>query len=331
MRISAQRLTIVLATFACLLLLNVDSLGQKEAPAQTQPQQVRMTLVVTDRSNHIVEKVRQQDIQVSEDGLALKVTSLTNDQRPLRYAIALDTSGSFKFLLGPSILVAKTLIENKAPNDEVMLMRFASSDKIERVQDFTADRSSLLNSLKLLKTEGGQSAVVDAIYLAVDGTAEYQPDNSDVRRAVVLFSDGEDRVSFYTQDQLFKLLRDKDVQIFVIGMLTQLSKEGGFIRRPPREKAEKLLRRVAQETGGRVFFPNNGQELAEAMEEVYRSLNSQLLVEFERQTKPGEKGYRKINVSVGRSSNAEKLVAVTRPGYLVGPKEKTKDSKSRKK
>ena len=53
------------------------------------------------------------------------------------------------------------------------------------------------------------------------------------RRALIVITDGEDRNSFYKQEQLFARLREEDVQIFVIGFVNELDKEGGFHSQEP--------------------------------------------------------------------------------------------------
>jgi Ca-activated chloride channel family protein len=224
------------------------------------------------------------------------------------------------------ISVASALIQNNRINDETMLVRFVSSDRIEPVQDFTTDKAKLLDSLKLMRVEGGQTAVVDAVHLSVQATASRKGDNADVRRVLVLISDGEDRSSYYSQDNLLQLLREKDVQIFAIGVVGQLDNEGGMIRSSPREKAEKLLNRLAEETGGQAFFADDLTELVEAAKHVNTNLASQYILGFERHNQPGEQGFRKIKASIVRPS--EKLIAITRPSYWVGPKES--DSKKGK-
>jgi Ca-activated chloride channel family protein len=227
-----------------------------------------MNLIVSDSSNRSVEDIRQEDVQLTEDSEARKITFFARDERPLRYAIALDSSGSFRSLLPGCLAVARALIENNRPNDETMIVSFVSSDKIDKLHDFTTDKAKLLDSLNLVRIEGGQTAVVDAVHAAVEATATRSAINADARRAVVLLTDGEDRNSFYSSDQLMKLLREKDVQMFVIGIVTQLDKEGGFIRKSARERGENLLNSLAQETGGQVFFPKDLKELAEAAQQI---------------------------------------------------------------
>ncbi|MCM3872422.1 MAG: VWA domain-containing protein [Pyrinomonadaceae bacterium] len=325
MRAPKLLLAIGLAAAVCLLLSINRTLGQTSTPVQTPPQQIRISLIATDRSNRAVEDLRQEEINLVEGDRPQPITFFAKDDRPLRYTIALDTSGSFKSLLPACLSVVIALIENNKPNDETMLVTFVSSDLIEKEVDFTTDKSKLLDSLKLIEVKGGQTAVIDAVHLAVEATASGKPDTAAVRQVVILISDGEDRYSFYTQDQLLKLLREKDVQIFIIGIVAQLN-NGGVIRASPREKAERLLNRLAEETGGQVFSPKDLAELAQAPHKLNQYLSSQYIIGFDRQNKPGENGFRKVKVSISRAG-AEKLVAITRPGYWAGFREPTQKDK----
>ncbi|MDX6611135.1 MAG: Ca-activated chloride channel [Blastocatellia bacterium] len=318
--------TTVLAVIAGLSLFPTDFVGQT---AKTEPQQIRMGLIVTDSSNRSVGNVRKENIQVIEDGQALNVSFFGKDERPLRCVIAIDTSGSFKSLLGVGLNITRFLIGTKKPDDEMMLVTFVSSDKIKTLVDFTTEGPKLIDALKLVVTEGGQSAVVDAAYLAVKAAAKRQADNPGVRAVVVLLTDGEDRSSFYTQEQLVTVLRENDVQVFIIGITGDLDKQESLFNRPnPRKRAEKLLLSLAQETGGRVFFAEKDTELLEATKQIILELNSQYLIGFDRQPQLGEKGIRKVRVSIVNDPQAKNLTAITRPGYRVGPSQPVKDAKS---
>src|SRR5207302_5418827 len=169
--------------------------------------------------------------------------------------------GSFKALLPVVTKSVQLLIENQPANDECFIESFSSSDKIETVQEFTSDKTVLLKSLPDLYMRGGESAVVDAIYVAVQHIAE-RPTNPHRRRALVLFTDGEDRASYYSQEQLLKLLRATDVQLFVVGLVGELDNNRGLIRPSPQDSARQFLKIIARESGGGLFFPANKTELA---------------------------------------------------------------------
>lgn len=323
---------VLLASVWCCVSLT-GGWGQQTTPqSNSLTQLVKFGMIVTDESNQSVDNIKQEDIQVVDEGVPQRISLFVRDERPTQYVVAVDTSGSFRFLLEPSLRAVKALIENNKPDDQTMLVRFVSSDKIEWVQDFTADKSKLLDALKFFRPEGGQTAVIDALYVSAKSVVSYRLNDPNVRRAVVLISDGEDRTSYYSAQKLFKLLREQDVQVFIIGIVVQLYKEEGFIRPSPRQKAEKFLNQLAEETGGRVFFPNDVRDLQKATAEINHDLHLQFIVGFERQTAASEKGFRKMKVKMAPTSARKKLKLITRPGYWVNvqhPLPKDPDKKSR--
>src|SRR5205085_10428839 len=149
------------------------------------------------------------------------------------YGLAIDTSGSLRSQLTQVLNAAKAIINSNKRGDETFLERFISSDKIETIQDFTASRDALLDGLDSMYVEGGQTAVIDGVYLAAEHVAEYKKggDDDKRRRALIVVTDGEDRNSYYPESQLFQTLREEDVQIFVIGFVNELDADKGLIRK----------------------------------------------------------------------------------------------------
>jgi Ca-activated chloride channel family protein len=75
--------------------------------------------------------------------------------------------------------------------------------------------------------------------------------------ALIIITDGEDRNSFYKQEQLFSRLREEDVQIFVLASSANSTTKLDLFERASRDKAVNLINRLASETGGRAFFPQS--------------------------------------------------------------------------
>jgi Ca-activated chloride channel family protein len=312
---TSLKLSFSLVVALSSLLLPLTPQAQQTQPQPGSSQSVTLTMIVTDGANHSLDDVRQEDVQLIEDKQPVTVSLFAKDTRPVDYALVMDTSGSFKALLPSVVETAKGLINSNHAEDETFIESFVNSDKIETVQEFTTDKAKLGAALDWLYVKNGQSAVIDAIYLAVKHTAEYSA--PDRRRAVVVFTDGEDRASFYGADQLAKILRLNDVQVFIVGITKLLDRQAGLFRPSQRDAAEQLLNRIAEESGGRVFFPRDAKELAEAVSQIAHDLRFQFLVGFERQTKPGEKGFRKVRVKIANAPGREKVDVITRPGYLL--------------
>jgi Ca-activated chloride channel family protein len=162
------------------------------------------------------------------------------------------------------------------------------------------------------------------VYLTAEHVAEYKKgdDIDRRRRALIVITDGEDRASFYNQEQLFARLREADVQIFVIGFVNELDKEGGLIRKSPRERAVNLINKLASETGGRAFFPTSLTELPQIASEIVRDLRSQYLVTYNPTDKTRDGSFRAIKVQVAHAPGQDKRIALTRNGRVAAKGER---------
>jgi Ca-activated chloride channel family protein len=280
---------------------------------------VQLHVRVIDRNNRPINNVPQSDFRVFEDGVPQPIEYFSREEVPISYGLAVDTSGSLRSQLPTVIEAGKSIINSNKQGDETFLVRFVGRDNTETVQDFTASKELLMDALDNMYVEGGQSAIVDAVYLSAEHVAEYKKgDEGDRRRrALIVITDGEDRNSYYNQEQLFARLREEDVQIFVIGFVNELDKEAGFIRKSPRDKAVNLINKLASETGGRAFFPESLSELPEIANEIIRDLRTQYVLAYNPTNKTQDGSYRAIKVSVDQASNSEKRIALTRTGRLA--------------
>ncbi len=279
---------------------------------------VQLHVRVIDRNNRPINDVPKSAFHVFEDGVPQNIENFTREEVPISYGLAVDTSGSLRSQLQSVIDAGKTIINANKPGDETFLVRFISSDNIETVQDFTDNKEMLLEGLDNFYVEGGQTAVIDAVYLTAEHVSEYKREEGDRRRrALIVITDGEDRNSFYKQEQLFARLREEDVQIFVIGFVNELDKEAGFIRKSPRDKAINLINKLAEETGGRAFFPESVAELPQIANEIIRDLRTQYVIAYNPTNKTQDGSYRAIKVSVDQPAGGDKRIALTRTGRLA--------------
>lgn len=281
---------------------------------------VTLHVRVIDRNNHPINNVQKEEFRVLEDGVPQPIFSFTREEVPVMYGLAIDTSGSLRPAFEQVITAGKAIINSNKKGDETFLERFISSDKIETVQDFTANKDALMDGLDTLYVEGGQTAVIDGVYLAAEHVAGYKTGGDDDRRrrALIVVTDGEDRSSYYNETQLFQRLREEDVQIFVIGFVNELDADKGLIRKSPRDKAVSLLNRLASETGGRAFFPNSLSELPEIANEIVRDLRTQYVVSYDPTNKAHDGTYRAIRVTVADAAGQGKRIALTRSGRTAG-------------
>lgn len=280
---------------------------------------VQLHVRVIDRNNRPIDNVALDQFHVYEDGVPQPIESFTREEVPISYGLAVDTSGSLRTQLQSVIDAGKTIVNSNKKGDETFLIRFIGRDNTELIQDFTTKQDLLIDALDNLYVEGGQTAVIDAVYLAAEHATE--PGNNDRnekrRRALIVITDGEDRGSVYTQDQLFARLREEDVQIFVIGFIGELDKEAGLIRKSPREKAVNLINKLASETGGRAFFPDSLSELPRIANEIVRDMRTQYVLSYNPTNKTPDGTFRAIKVAVDSSNSGDKRIALTRNGRIA--------------
>ena len=276
---------------------------------------VGLNVRVIDRTNRPINSLTQKDFQIYEDNVLQTIDSFSKAEVPTNYTMVIDNSGSLRPQLEKVIDASKVIISTNKPDDETSIVRFVGSDKIEIKQEFTSDKEELFYALDNLYIEGGQTAIIDAVYLAAQMTDEYEKtrnSNDKKRRALILVSDGEDRESFYNEQQLFEILRESDVQIYVIGFIGDLSKEGGFISKSPQAKAKAFLERLATETGGKAYFPNNVGELSGIATDIASELRTQYMVSYYPSNTNKDGTNRTIKVVVTDGPNKQKRIAITR-------------------
>lgn len=297
--------------------------AQDPAPAQKTPgPMVELSLIVTDKDGKSVDKISKDEIEIIEDKVQQTVLTIERDDRASAYGLVIDNSGSLRSLISSVVEAAKMIIINRRGSDEIFIERFVSTDNIQKLQDFTADNDALLQSLTQMRIEAGQSAVIDALYTA----AAYVAQHNSTRKAIVIITDGEDRNSVQNVKALVSLLRKNNIQVFALGLVMNLDREPGFVRRSPREKAEKLLNTISAESGGQAFYPKSGPELIKATADIITDLRSQFRVTYQ-SSQPEKNGSRKVDVKVTSPSGEKRRVVVRQ----VGPNDdqpKTKEQKS---
>jgi Ca-activated chloride channel family protein len=283
---------------------------------------VNLQVRVVDRNNRPINDVRDEEFRVFENGVQQKIEFVTREEVPISYGLVVDNSGSLRNQINQVIEAGKTIVASNRPGDETFVVRFIASDEIKIMREFTADKQEVNDALDDMFVEGGQTAIIDAVYLSAEyasGHKRGNPLEDKRRRAIILVTDGEDRASFYERDQLFESLKEQDVQIYVIGFVNELERERSFISKSRRDKAVELLDRLAKETGGRAFYPNSLSELPQIAQEITRDMRSQYVISYIPTAKAQAGEFRQIRVAVADAPGRDKRIAVTRSGYTGKP------------
>jgi Ca-activated chloride channel family protein len=331
------KLAFVCALASCASLLPAHLAAARRAqqtqttptsPSQPAKPAVKLNVLVLDEQKHAGADARREEISVFEDNVPQAITYFEKETLPVSYALVVDNSGSMQPLLDRLIKTGVSLVIANKPEDETAIIRFVDSESVKMLQGFTGDKSLLRAALGSMRTEGGQTALVDALYLALETVAGRRRGDPARRWAIVLVTDGDERASYYKSSQLQKLIRESGIQVFVIGLTDNLDGEGGNIRRSPREKAKILLDSIAHESGGRVFYPKKVPDLIDAVDEIARELRTQYVVGYEPTNVARDGKFRKVEVKIADSAGQPKRIALARGGYFaVGGEPKKKEKK----
>ena len=290
-------------------------IDEKEIEIKTEL--VNLDVRVVDRNNRPISNLTENEFKIFEDNQQQKIEFFSKSEVPTNYSLVIDNSGSLRSQLDKVIEAGKIMVNANRSDDETSIIRFVDSSKIEVKQEFTANKEDIFYALDNLYIEGGQTAIIDAVYLAVESVDDYKKSsaaNERKRRAIILVSDGEDRNSFYNETQLFQLLREADVQIYTIGFINELDKDGSLIRKSPQKKAKAFLERLAQETGGKSYFPDSVDQLNGIAKDISAELRTQYSIGYTPTNERKDGTYRSIKVMINDGPNAQKRIPITRAG-----------------
>ena len=281
--------------------------------------EVKANLMVLEADENFAD-IKLEDVKIYEDGVEQKITSFEKKANQVNVGLVIDTTGSMRPQLNIVKATAVTFANNIKPQDEFFITRFVNSEKVEVLQDWTTQKPLLNSALKDLYVEGGQSAVIDAIYLAAEKFKKERADKTE-RNAIILISDGEDRDSFYTQKELFDLLKTIDVQVFVIGLIQDLGGDKTDIlsSKSPKTAAENFINLLALKTGGATYIiegkgKNLENALVQSLKSILNELNSQYVVGYTSTNQKLDNSTRKLTVQI---ADGAKRQAFIRDGFVV--------------
>lgn len=308
----------ILQTLDAGLAQDLYNLIHKPTVSIVSDGSVRLNVMAVDSHGAPISGLTSEDFQVVDDGAAQTVSVALKNNPSSFYGVAIDTSGSMRPAFPLIIAASKYIVEKALPQDQTLLIRFVSSDKIETVQEFTSNKRRLMNGIDQLYIEAGQSAIVDAVYVSAQRLANYKFPDKTVRRVVFLITDGDERASYYDLQQVLALLRSINVQIFAVSI--SMDDRGGKLNQNQPKRSVDMLRTLASETGGAAFFPKSAAELKTTIDAMFDLVRAEYTIEY-KPTKPVKAGsYRPVSVTIAPKPQRENWSVVARPGYVVSAK-----------
>jgi Ca-activated chloride channel family protein len=268
---------------------------------------VLLNVTVTDAEGRFVSQLDKDDFQVFEDGRIQEISNFIGTQQPIALSILLDTSTSMEKRLSIAQEAAIGFIRRLGPQDVAQIMSFDS--RAETLQDFTGDREAL--EAAILRTRaGGSTALYNAVYTALSDLKRIRArsPNEIRRQSIVVLSDGEDTSSLVDYAQVEDAAKRSDVSIYTVGLRTREdAPQRGF------NEADFVLRTLALDTGGRVFYVQEISQLPAIYQQIADELANQYTMGYT-SNNPGRDGaWRRIVVKVTQPS----VSARTKSGYFA--------------
>ena len=239
-------------------------------------------------TNSFVTNLTRDDFTVFEDSQKQEIKNFARETNlPLTIAMLIDTSQSvapkLKFEQEAAIGFFQSILREK---DRAMLVEFDSG--VTLLQDFTSDPNKMAKEIKRLRAAGG-TALYDAIYQTCDEKLIRETG----RKAIVILSDGDDESSKLSLHQALEMALRAESTIFAISV-----SKGGFFGVGSTKEGDNVLRDMAQQTGGKVFFPFKVEELDDAFRQINQELRSQYSVGYVSTNPQRDGSYRKIEIKV---------------------------------
>ena len=289
---------------------------QKQQPPQRSDQTfvrevnlVDVLFTVLNRRNKLVPDLEQGDFKVFDEGKPQEIHFFSKQSDlPLRIGMLVDTSNSIrdrlKFEQDASVnFLFSVLRRNK---DAAFVMTF--DDEPQIIQPFTSDTAALRDEITKTRAGGG-TAIYDAIYEACSKQLNHPPrppgDQPDVvRRVMILISDGDDNLSIHTRAEAIELAQRTSVVIYTISTSTQwvsLSETNPSKlaeRKFHLTEGDKILQDLAEETGGRAFFPYHVDDLDQSFQDIGDELRNQYSIAYLPANYVLDGRYHKIRIEV---------------------------------
>jgi Ca-activated chloride channel homolog len=267
---------------------------------------VLINATVLDRRDRPVRGLTRDHFRVFEDKVEQKISYFSEEEVPVSLAVIFDVSGSMHDKMAGMRAALGTVLASANPQDEFSLVTFADSPRV--AMGWTSNADEIQNRV-LSESAHGQTSLLDALATgrALMKTAIHQ------RKAMLIFSDGGDNHSRWTERQLMQSLAEAGVQIYAI--------EVSEVSVPPVDAppeivgGQGLLQRICDDAGGRYFKAEDRRELSTAARQISQELRLQYLIGYVPTNNAHDGRFHHVRVDVERDRGTPRVSVFWRRGY----------------
>jgi Ca-activated chloride channel homolog len=256
---------------------------------------VQLTAVVTDDDGRFVKGLKASDFKVYDNDRLQPITSFESENISLEMAVALDVSSSMRPAIQKVKESAKRFLSGLREGDHVTLLAF--NDIVYTLAQRTKDQDARAVAIDRMRAWGG-TALYDVV---VDALRRLERQTG--RRALLVFSDGDDQSSHASFEAAVAHAEASDATIYAIG-------QGRAVRT---QELQRVLNRFAGTSGGRAFYTENVDQLDKFFQEVLDDLSNQYLVSYSYPDTERDGQWHRVRLEVGDG----KYQVRVRPGYRL--------------
>lgn len=274
---------------------------------------VALTVVVTDAAQNFVSGLSARDFAIYEDGVQQDVSFFAASAVPLDLALLVDTSASMQDKMQTMQQAALGFLRTLRRGDRAAIVDI--KDTVRLAYPLGSDLEAAGEAVRATIARGGTS-LYNGLYLGIKEMVKQRRANGDVRRqAIAVLSDGEDTSSLVGYDDVLELARQSGITIYTITLKSPHAvRQASFGGRRYFSQAEFAMKRLAQETGARAFFPMEIRELADVYGVIARELAHQYALGYSSKNPRRDGAYRRVIVRVAERPEA---TARARSGYIA--------------
>ena len=241
---------------------------------------VQVTVTVSDGRGRFIPNIPKTAFHVLEDGHPQAITHFASEDVPLELVAAIDISGSMAPAMPKLKIAVKEFLGDVPPEDQVTLLGF--NDNIFTVTRKQTDPGERIRAVDRL-APWGSTALYDVILRGAEILGRQTG-----RKALVIFTDGEDQGSHATIQDVERRLQSSDVTLYMIG-------QGRGVTMEP---LRRIMERLSTPTGGRALFTENIEELHNAFGDLLDELSNQYLLGYQSTNTRRDDQWRRIKVDV---------------------------------
>jgi Ca-activated chloride channel family protein len=261
---------------------------------------------VQDGKRTSVSGLVKEDFQVYEDGVLQQVNAFSHEDIPVTVGLVIDNSGSMMPKRAEVIFAAEAFARSSNPDDQFFVVNFNEkvSFGLPRDTPFANKAASLEMALSTIRANGET-----ALYDAVDAALEHLKKGDRDKKVLILISDGGDNASHHNLTQVMAAAKKSEAIIYTIGL---------FDFDDP-DRNPRMLKHLAEATGGEAFLPESVKEAVPICERIARDIRSQYTIAYVPTNTDQDGKYRVIQVKA-RNPRLGRLSVRTRAGYYAPTK-----------